>query len=132
MARILTIQKIIEMKKKTVVIGASANPERYSYEAVARLNRKGHPVVAVGLKKGMIGSTPVHDDRPAEKDVDTVSLYVGAKNQPVYYDYILNLNPKRIIFNPGAENPELKSLAADKGIEVLEACTLVMLSIGNY
>ena len=118
--------------KKTVVIGASANEERYSNRAVRKLKAYGHDVVAVGLREGEIDGVKIHADRPAEKNVDTVTMYVGAQNQPALYDYILSLNPKRIIFNPGAENPELENLATEKGIEVTEACTLVLLSIGDY
>jgi predicted CoA-binding protein len=118
--------------KKTVVIGASENPDRYAYMAVSSLNMHGQEVVAVGLKDGKIGNIPITKERKFIPDVDTVTLYVGPRNQPDWYDYILSLKPKRIIFNPGAENPELASLARKNGIEVTEACTLVMLSIGNY
>jgi predicted CoA-binding protein len=118
--------------KKTVVIGASENPERYSNRAVRKLKDYGHEVVAVGLRAGKIDGVNIHADKPAEDNVDTVTMYVGEKNQPALYDYILSLKPKRIIFNPGAENPELEKKAEEKGIEVVEACTLVMLSIGNY
>lgn len=118
--------------KKTVVIGASDNPERVSYQAVQRLVKMGHEVVAVGIREGKIGNTPVITEKKFIEGVDTVTLYVGPKNQPAWYDYILSLNPKRIIFNPGAENPELEKMANAKGIKTPEACTLVMLSIGNY
>jgi predicted CoA-binding protein len=118
--------------KKTVVIGASSNPERYAYLATQKLKKYGHEVVAVGIKPGMIGDTEIETGRPEIPDVDTVTLYVGPQNQPAWYDYIFSLNPKRIVFNPGTENPELEKMAADKGIEPLEACTLVMLSLDNY
>ena len=118
--------------KKTVVIGASENPERYSNKAVRKLKAYGHEVVAVGLKEGVIDGVRIHADHPAEKNVDTVTMYVGDQRQPSLYDYIFSLNPKRIIFNPGAENPELEKMAKAKGIEVTEACTLVLLSIGDY
>ena len=118
--------------KKTVVIGASTNPERASYDAVQQLNAKNYPIVAVGLKEGKIGEVDIQKGFPKIENVDTITLYVGAKNQPVYYNYIFSLNPKRIIFNPGAENYELVKLAAAKGIETIEACTLTMLAIGNY
>jgi uncharacterized protein len=120
------------MKKKTVVLGASDNPSRYSYKAVQMLTQYQHPVVAVGLKEGSINNVPIHADYPQEKEVDTVTMYVGARNQAGYYDYILSLHPKRIIFNPGAENEELEQMAKQKGIEVVHGCTLVMLSIGHY
>ena len=119
-------------QKKTVVIGASENPERYSNKAIHRLVSHQHPVVAIGLRKGNVDGVEIITDRPQMDDIDTVTLYVNPKNQEAYYDYILSLKPKRIIFNPGAENPEFEKRAEENGIEVVEACTLVMLSIGNY
>ncbi|HEU4716718.1 MAG TPA: CoA-binding protein [Bacteroidia bacterium] len=117
---------------KNVVIGASENPERYSNRAVRSLKSHGKEVVAVGIHEGEIDGIKIRTDRPQLTDVDTVTMYVGPKNQPAWYDYILSLKPKRIIFNPGAENPEFEKIAKENGIEVVEACTLVMLSIGNY
>ena len=119
-------------KRKTVVIGASDNTERYSYLAVLNLYKGGHEVEAVGIKEGEVDGIKIQTGFPEIKDVDTVTIYVGAKNQPSWYDYILSLKPNRIIFNPGAENPEFEKIASEKGIEVTVACTLVMLSIGNY
>lgn len=116
----------------TVVLGASPNPERYSYLAVERLTRHGHPVVAIGLRKGAIGNTPIIPEHPVLENVDTVTLYMNAEKQKQYYDYILSLHPKRIIFNPGTENPELAQLAGQAGIEHPYACTLVLLSTGQY
>lgn len=118
--------------KKTVVLGASENPERYSYLAVEKLKRYGHPVVAIGRQEGKIGDTPIIAAHPAEKEVDTVTLYLNPQLQKQYYDYILSLHPKRIVFNPGAENTELSDLARANGIEPLEACTLVLLGTGQY
>jgi len=118
--------------KKTVVIGASENEDRYANRAVRKLKAYGHDVVALGLREGQIDGVKIHKDKPALENVDTVTLYVGQQNQPPLYDYVLSLKPKRIIFNPGAENPELEAMANEKGIEVVEACTLVMLSIGNF
>ena len=118
--------------KKTVVIGASENPERYAYKAVVRLAAHGDEVVAVGLRDGTIGSIPITKEKNFIPGVDTVTMYVGKRNQPAWYDYILSLKPKRIIFNPGAENEEFAAIARNNGIEVAEACTLVMLSVGNY
>ena len=118
--------------KKTVVIGASVNPSRYSNIAVRNLKQHGYEVIAVGLREGDIDGVKIHDDRPVVADVDTVSLYVGPKNQVPLYDYIMSLNPKRLIFNPRAENEELETKATQQGIEVLEACTLVMLNTGQY
>lgn len=120
------------MSRKTVVLGASENPERYAYLAAQKLQRYGHEVVPVGLKAGRIGELTILAGQPVVDEVDTVTLYVGPKNQPAWYDYIFSLHPKRIIFNPGTENPELEQLARDRGIEVTEACTLVMLSVGTY
>ena len=118
--------------KKTVVIGASDNPARYSFRAVNMLKNHGHEVVPVGIRKGQVAGLDIHTDRPAEDAVDTVTLYVGPQNQPSWYEYILGLKPKRIIFNPGTENEELEKMAQAKGIRTEEACTLVMLSVGNY
>lgn len=120
------------MKKKTVVLGATDNPSRYSYLAVERLQAHNHPVVAIGKKEGKVGKVDVITDHPQEDGVDTVTLYLNPQNQKQYYDYILSLHPKRIIFNPGAENDELEKLAADNGIKPMEACTLVLLSTGQY
>lgn len=118
--------------KTTVVIGASPNTDRYSYKATLSLQNHGHTVYPVGLRKGIINGLEIITDKPALKDIDTVTLYVGPDNQPYWYEYILSLKPKRIIFNPGTENPELEKMAADKGIETEEACTLVLLSIKQY
>ena len=118
--------------KKTVVIGASPNTERYSYKATVSLQKHGHTVFPVGIRKGEINHTTILTDKPVLENIDTVSLYVGPHNQPVWYDYILSLKPKRIIFNPGAENPELEELAASNGIQSLQACTLVLLAINEY
>jgi predicted CoA-binding protein len=118
--------------KNTLVLGASLKDWRISHEAVLRLTRYGHPVVAVGLREGKIGAVDIIKEPPAEKDFDTVTLYLNAQNQKKYYDYILSINVKRIIFNPGAENPELAKLAQEKGIETIEACTLTMLASRLY
>lgn len=120
------------MKKKTVVIGASDNPSRYSYIAAKRLQQHGHEVVAVGLVNSSIGDIPITRDLTPVKGVDTVTLYVGPKNQPYWYDYIFALKPKRIIFNPGTESAELENMARERGIETVEGCTLVMLGVGTY
>jgi predicted CoA-binding protein len=119
-------------RKKTLVLGASPNAERYSWKAVMALQRNGHEVVAVGSRDGKIGEVEIQTGQPPVPEVDTVTLYVGGDRQEDLVDYILQLKPKRLIFNPGTENPVLKRLALEKGIEPLEACTLVMLSIGNY
>ena len=119
-------------KKKTMVIGASANPARYSYLALKKLSQHDHPVVAIGKRKGTVGSVEIITEQQPVTGVDTITLYLNSNNQKQYYDYILSLNPKRIIFNPGAENDELSSLAKKQGIKVQEACTLVLLSTGQY
>lgn len=118
--------------KKTVVLGASDNPARYSFEAVSRLRKYGHEVVAVGRKAAEVAGVSIVTEPPAVENVDTVTLYLNPTAQENYYDYILSLHPKRIIFNPGTENVALVELAAQNGIEPVEACTLVMLSTGQY
>lgn len=118
--------------KKTVVIGASTNPERYAYLATNRLVSHGHPVRLVGIKEGEVAGQRIHTDRPKFKEIDTVTLYIGPRNQPEWYDYVLSLRPKRVIFNPGTENPEFEKLLAQNNIQAEEACTLVLLSIGAY
>lgn len=119
-------------KKKTLVIGASANPARYSYLAVQKLTAHQHPVVALGLRKGTIGNTEVETEQKPFENIDTVTLYINPLNQQGYINYILSLKPKRIIFNPGTENDELAELARKQGIEAMQACTLVLLSTGQY
>ncbi|MEO5890719.1 MAG: CoA-binding protein [Ferruginibacter sp.] len=118
--------------KKTLVIGASANPSRYSYLAVKKLSAHQHPVIALGIKKGAIGNTEIETDKKPFEQIDTITLYINPTRQKDYYDYILGLQPKRIIFNPGTENDELSMLASQKGIKAIEACTLVLLSTGQY
>ncbi len=118
--------------KKTVVLGASDSPMRYSFLAVRRLKSYDHPVVAIGKKEGNIDDTKIITNRPEMNDVDTVTLYLNPKHQEQYYDYILSLHPKRIIFNPGAENAELARLAETNGINAMNACTLVLLGTGQY
>ncbi|MFN0037455.1 MAG: CoA-binding protein [Saprospiraceae bacterium] len=118
--------------KKTLVLGATPNPERYAYLATMRLAQHGHEAVPVGIRKGEIEGIKIREGKPQVEGVDTVTLYLGAARQPEYYDYIFSLQPRRIIFNPGTENPELAQLAQERGIETVEGCTLVMLSIGAY
>lgn len=119
--------------KKTVVVGASSRPYRYSRMAVERLQESGHEVVAVGLRgEQSIGDIPIHGDMPEISDVDTVTLYVGPRNQPYWTDYIRSLHPKRVIFNPGTENPDFMEALEKDGVEVVEGCTLVMLSVKTY
>jgi hypothetical protein len=120
------------MQKKTVVLGASQNEDRYSNMAVKKLVANNHPVTAISNKEGIINNIKIIKENPSIIDVDTVTLYLNPENQKPYYDYILSLNPKRIIFNPGTENEELEKLAAQKGIKTMEACTLVLLSTNQY
>jgi predicted CoA-binding protein len=119
-------------KKKTLVLGASKNPSRYSYLALQRLQAYQHPVVAIGKSNGVVGIVPIDTEKKDWAGVDTVTMYLNPANQKEYYDYILSLHPKRIIFNPGAENNELAKIAADNGIQAVEACTLVMLATNQY
>jgi predicted CoA-binding protein len=118
--------------KLTLVIGASDNPGRYSYLAVNRLRSKGHPVVAIGRRQAKIADVAVETEKKDFRGVDTVTFYLSPGLQKEYYDYILSLHPKRIIFNPGTENRELAELAEAHGIKSLDACTLVLLSTGQF
>ena len=120
-------------EKKTVVIGASPNPQRFSHAAVKKLKKYRHPVEAIGLRNSFINDVEIRTDSPVIEDVHTVTMYIGPQNQRGYYDYILKvLRPRRIIFNPGTENEELKALAENSGIEVVESCTLNMLGFGTF
>jgi uncharacterized protein len=118
--------------KKTVVIGASDNPERYSYLAIKKLTANHHPVEAIGKRAGKVGGVIINTVLKPLENIDTISLYINPSLQPAYYSYILSLHPKRIIFNPGTENEELAAIASVNGIASIEACTLVMLSTGTY
>src|ERR1700712_1133095 len=118
--------------KKTLVLGATPDTSRYANLASNRLVRSGHSIVNVGIKTGAVAGVPIEKAETIHKDIDTITLYVGPQNQPPLYDYILNTKPKRIIFNPGTENSELRRKANEKGIETEYACTLVLLSIGQY
>lgn len=118
--------------KKTLVLGASPNPARYSYLAINRLRNKGIEVVAIGRRKGMVSGVEISTEKIHDTDIDTVTLYLNPANQQPYIDYILELNPSRIIFNPGTENPQLMKMARERNIEPVVACTLVMLGTGQY
>ncbi|WP_421877320.1 CoA-binding protein [Marinoscillum sp.] len=122
------------MSKKTVIIGATTNPERYAYFAAGRLKQNDHTIVPVGIKKGDVFEEEILDlrEKPEIPDVDTVTMYIGTRNQAEWMDYILSLNPNRIIFNPGTENLSFQEKANAQGIETLNACTLVMLSSNTY
>ena len=118
--------------KKTLVLGASSNPARYSFLAIHRLREHGHPVKAIGLRKSIVEDVNIETEAGPATDIDTVTLYLNPANQVQYYDYIMDLHPQRIIFNPGAENPDLVKLAEEKGIKTMEACTLVLLGTNQY
>ena len=120
------------MKKKTLVLGASLNPSRYSHLAINKLVSKGQPTVAIGLRKGEVAGVEIQTEMIDFEDVNTITLYLNAKRQEAYYNYILSLKPKRVIFNPGTENPELYKLLKENGIHFENACTLVMLSTSQY
>lgn len=119
--------------QKVLLLGASTNPERYAYMAAKLLLQKSYEVILVGIKAGNLNSTKIETDKnKIFLDIDTITLYVGAKNQSEWYEYILKTNPRRIIFNPGTENPELYEKAKQQGIECIEACTLVLLRTGQF
>ena len=118
--------------ENTIVLGASPDTYRYSYLAVQRLVEKGIPVFPIGIREGEIQGVDIIIGKPSLSDVHTVTIYLNVQNQKEYYDYIINLKPKRIIFNPGAENIELMKIAEEAGIETKFECTLVLLSIGSY
>lgn len=126
------VMKKIFMEKKTVVLGASLKPSRYSNIAIKRLTSYGHPVVAVGLRKGEVAGVAITNETEDFQEVDTITLYLNPQRQKEYYDYIVSLQPERVIFNPGTENPELYDLLRKNNIEIEVACTLVMLSTNQY
>ncbi|SMD33034.1 hypothetical protein SAMN04488029_1397 [Reichenbachiella faecimaris] len=125
---------MFEDKKLTVVLGATADPSRYAYLAAERLKNHKQPFKLVSIKKGELFGEPFLDlkSKPTISEVHTVTLYIGAVRLAEWHDYILNLNPKRIIFNPGTENLELAKAAEAMGIETVFGCTLVMLGTGQY
>ena len=118
--------------KKTLIIGASPNPTRYAYRAAQMLKAKGHQIVNVGIKKGEVAGVEIEQPDSIHHDIHTITLYIGAPLQASYVDYILQTNPKRVIFNPGTENPALEDKLRENAIEPVEACTLVMLATGQY
>ncbi len=118
--------------KKTLVLGASDHPSRYSYLAIKRLRSHDHPVVGIGKRNTKVADVTIITNKEKFENIDTVTIYLNPEHQKEYYDYILSLNPKRIIFNPGAENAELQRLAEKNNIQTLEACTLVLLSTNQF
>jgi len=118
--------------KTALVLGASTKPERYSNKAIVMLRDHGYPVKAIARRDGSVRDVDFDTTFVEYQDIDTITMYLGEKNQQDYEDYILSLKPNRIIFNPGAENADLYNRAREQGIEVTNACTLVMLSTGQY
>ena len=121
-----------KMVKKTLVLGASLNPDRYSNIAIRRLVLNKIDVIAIGLKQGKINKIHIQNNLTLYEDIHTVTLYLNQKRQKEYYSYIISLNPKRVIFNPGTENSELYKLLEKESIYYVEACTLVLLSTNQY
>jgi hypothetical protein len=119
-------------QKTTLVLGASAKPNRFSNIAIRNLLLHHHPVIAVGLREGEVEGIKIRKPFPEVHDIHTITLYIGPKNQPGYYFYILGIHPQRVIFNPGTENESFEKTLADRGIEVVRGCTLIMLSDGTY
>ena len=120
------------MKKKTLVLGASLKPNRYSNYAIQRLVANNHEVVAFGLRAGQVSGVIINTELFPYEDVHTVTLYLNPNRQKEYYDYIVSLKPERVIFNPGTENPELYQILKENTINFEAACTLVLLSTNQY
>ena len=122
------------MSKKTIIVGASRAKNRYAYSAMVWLNEQGHETVLLGLRDDEVDGREILDihEKPGVDQVHTITLYINPQRQVGWYDYLLSLRPKRLIFNPGTENQEFMEMAKEKGVEVLEACTLVMLRTGQY
>jgi|SRR5690606_278797 len=118
--------------KKTLIIGATPNPGRYANLAAHRLVQAGHDIVNIGIKRGEVAGVPIQPPSDPRHDIHTITLYIGPQIQPQYYQYIVDTKPQRLILNPGTENPELENLARENGIEPVRACTLVLLSTGQY
>lgn len=117
---------------KTLVIGAGTNPERYAWKAVHSLRLHGQEVIAFGKESGTIDDVTIENTWNPNWDVDTVTLYLNPMRQEAYYEKIIDLKPRRVIFNPGTENPEFMQLLEQAGVFPEVACTLVLLSIGQY
>lgn len=118
--------------KKTLVIGASPNPLRYSHKAIKSLLENNIEVEAIGKRKTQIDNVSVKTEKEQLDNIHTVTLYINPDNQRDYLDYIISLQPKRIIFNPGTHNARLEEKAKKKGIEVVHDCTLIMLNENEY
>ena len=120
------------MTKKTLVIGASTDPSRYAFLATNSLLKHNHTIELLGRNEGKIGEHEIKIGKPDLENIDTVTMYVNPKHQAEYYDYVLSLKPRRVIFNPGAENAEFEEILTKNNIEPIEACTLVLLSTGQF
>ena len=120
------------MKKNTLVLGASLKEIRYSIMAIKRLRGNDFSVVALGLRKGKVADVNIITEKKLFKNIDTITLYLNPKRQIEYYQYILDLKPRRVIFNPGTENMELLELLEKSKIQYEIACTLVLLSTKQY
>lgn len=118
--------------KKTLVLGASTKPERYAFKAIEKLVEKGHSVLAIGQNQGEVAGISIRTKNIPLKNIDTVTLYLNPIRQRDYYNYIIETKPKRVIFNPGTENPEFYQLLASNGIKCEVACTLVLLATNQY
>ena len=118
--------------KKTLILGASSNPERYSYLAAERLIAHGHEIELIGKRTDVVFGKTIDTEKKAFDDIDTVTLYLSEKFQPEYYDYIISLKPARVIFNPGTENIKFEELLKANNIDVVENCTLIMLRSGRF
>lgn len=118
--------------KRTIVLGAGAFPSGHAFKAVHALVKKGHEVIPLGIRDGAIADIEIIKHKPKLEAIDTVTVYLNRSNQVEWYDYLLELNPNRVIFNPGTENRELRSLLQEKNIHTVEDCTLVMLAVDRY
>lgn len=117
---------------KVLVMGANTRPEKYAYKAITMLQQHGHEVKGIGLRPGNVGGMEIDTEKKNYEGIDTITLYLNPANQQPYYDYFVALKPRRVIFNPGTENPELENLLEKNGIATEEACTLVLLSTGQF
>lgn len=118
--------------KNTLILGASLDDNTYSNRAIRKLITHKHPVQGIGRRKGFIEGAHVGTEKISINDLDTISMYLNAMNQRGYYSYILELNPDRVIFNPGSENEELEGVLESNGIAFERACTLVLLGLNQY
>ena len=120
------------INKKTVVLGATSKPEKYAFKAISLLVEKGHSVIAIGQNAGEVAGVKIKTKAIPLKNIDTITLYLNPARQRDYYNYIVEAKPKRVVFNPGTENPELYQLLELNGIQVEVACTLVLLTLNQY